>query len=65
MVFGFSNLIFCSKGKRLFKKILNMTVKDGVPLKHQMGKMMVGGLAGLLATAAAERAYDKAFKLGK
>jgi hypothetical protein len=49
----------------MFKKLLDLTVKDGVPLKHQLGKMMVGGLAGLIATAIAEKAYDKAFKLGK
>jgi len=47
------------------KVLSNLLEKDGVPFKHQFGKLVVGGVAGMVATTIAERLYDKKFKLGK
>lgn len=36
-----------------------------LPIKHQIGKAVVGAVAGIVGTALAQKAYGKAFNLEK
>jgi hypothetical protein len=47
-----------NEGKAMFEDIVNTMVKDDeLPLQHKFGKLMVGTIAGFIATELAKKAY--------